>query len=122
MPGDPTTPTTRAVALDCTVQQALNGGHLPPPTDQIRLSTPDSVMPFAHAQQAAGGHRLIGTLDLNQLGLTQSRCAINQPCGGRAEHHPARRGDRLHPLSHPDLLADRGVTQSDPEPISPAIT
>ena len=27
----------RAVAVDCAVQQALNGGHLPPPTDQIRL-------------------------------------------------------------------------------------
>ena len=43
-----------AVALDCTVQQALDGGHLPPPTDQIRLSTPDGAMLFAHAQQAVG--------------------------------------------------------------------
>jgi hypothetical protein len=31
--------------------------------------------------------------------------------GGLAEHHRTRRGDRLHPLRQPDLLADRGVTQ-----------
>ena len=68
-------------------------------------------MPFPDAQQPLGGHRFIGTLDLNQLGLDQGRRAINQPCGGRAEHHPTRRSNRLHPLSHPDLLADRGVTQ-----------
>ena len=56
-------------------------------------------------------HRLVGTLDLNQLGLAQGRCAINQSRGGRAEHHPTRRGDRLHPLSHSDLLTDGGVTE-----------
>ena len=99
------------MAVDGTVQQALDGGHLPPPTDQIRLSTPDSAMPFAHAQQPMGGHRFVGTLDLNQLRLAESRCAINQSRGGRAEHHPTRRCDRLHPLSHPDLLTDGGVTE-----------
>ena len=56
-------------------------------------------------------HRLVGTLDLNQLGFAESRCAINQSRGGRAEHHPARRSDRLHPLRHPDLLTDGGVTE-----------
>ena len=61
------------MALDCTVQQALDGGHLPPPTDQIRLGTPDTAMLFAHAQQPAGRDRFIGTLDLNQLGLTEGR-------------------------------------------------
>ena len=101
----------RAVAVDCTVQQALNGGHLPPPTDQIRLSTLDSAMPFPHAQQPMGRDRLIGTLDLNQLRLAESRCAINQSRGGRAEHHPTRRSDRLHPLRHPHLLTDGGVTE-----------
>jgi hypothetical protein len=30
-------------------------------------------MLFSDAQQAAGGHRLVGTLDLDQLALTQSR-------------------------------------------------
>ena len=100
-----------AMAIDCAVQQALDGGHLPPPTDQIRLSTPDGVMPFAHAQQAMGGHWLLGTLDANHLWLTESRCAIDESRGRRAQHHPAGRSDRLHPLSHPDLLADGGVTE-----------
>ena len=96
------------MAIDGAVQQALDGGHLPPPTDQIRLSTPDGAMPVAHAQQPAGGHRLVGTLDLNQLSLAQGRCAFNQSRGGRAKHHPTRRGHRLHPLSHSDLLTNRG--------------
>ena len=68
-------------------------------------------MPVADAQQAMGAHTIVGTLDLNQLGLAQGCCAVNQSRGGRAEHHPARRGDRLHPLRHSDLLTDRGVTQ-----------
>ena len=112
MPGGPTTPTTRAVALDCPVQQALDGGHLPPPTHQIRLGTPDQRDAVRHAQQPTGRDRLIGTLDLNQLRLAESRCAFNQSRGGRAEHHPTRRRDRLHPLRHPHLLTDGGVTQS----------
>ena len=112
MPGGPDHADHSAVAIDRAVQQALDGGHLPPPTDQSRLSTPDGAMPVADAQQAVGAHRLVGTLDLNQLGLAQGRCAINESRGGRAEHHPTRRGDRLHPLSHADLLTDRGVTQS----------
>ena len=37
----------RAVAVDGAVQQALDGGHLPAPTDQSRLSTPDSAMPVS---------------------------------------------------------------------------
>ena len=101
----------RAVALDCTVQHALNGGHLPPPTNQIRLGTLDQAMPFLHAQQPLGRDRLIGTLDPNHLRLTESRCAINQSRGGCAQHHPTRRSDRLHPLRHPHLLTDGGVTE-----------
>ena len=69
-------------------------------------------MPVSHAQQPMGGHWLVGTLDPNQLRLAESRCAINQSRGGGAEHHPARRSDRLHALSHSDLLTERGVTQS----------
>ena len=64
------------------------------------------------AQQRLGRDGLVGTLDLNQLRLTEGGCAFNQSRGGRAEHHPTRRRDRLHPLSHPHLLTDGGVTQS----------
>ena len=100
------------MAIDCAVQQALDGRHLPPPTDQSRLNTPRGALPLADAHQPVGAHRLIGTLDPNQLSLAQGRRAINQSRGGRAEHYPTRRGDRLHPLRHSDLLTDRGVTQS----------
>ena len=54
----------------------------------------------------------LGTLDLHQLRLAESRRALNQSRGGRAEHHPTRRCHRFHPLRHPDLLTDGGVTQS----------
>ena len=108
MPGGPTTPTDGAMAVDCTVQQASNGRHLPPPTHQIRLDTSlDEAMPFLHAQQPLSRDGLIGPLDLNQLAFAQGRRAINQPRGGRREHHPAR----FHPLSHPHLLTDGGVTE-----------
>ena len=68
-------------------------------------------MPFLQAQQPLSRDRLIGALDPNQLGIAQGRHAINQPRGRRAEHHPTRRSDRLHPLSHPHLLTDGGVTE-----------
>ena len=45
-----------ALPGDCTLQQGFDGGHLPPPTDQIGFSAADGVMLIAHAQQAAGGH------------------------------------------------------------------
>ena len=102
----------RAMALHCPVQQARNGGQLPPSTHQIRLDVLDEAMPFLHAQQPLGRDGLIGTLDLNKLRLSEAGCAFNQACGGRAKHHPTGRRDRLHPLRHPHLLTDGGVTQS----------
>ena len=69
-------PDHSAVAVDGTVQQALDGGHFPSPTDQVRLGAPDRPI-LAHAQQAADRNAFIGTLDPNRLRLTQSRCAIN---------------------------------------------
>src|ERR1700682_3509651 len=80
-----------AVAVDRTVQQALDGGQLPPSADQGRLRTPDGAMLVPHAQQASGRDPFIGTLDLKQLRFAESRSTINQSRCGRAEHHPARR-------------------------------
>ena len=97
---------------DGTVQQVLNGGHLPLPPNKIRLSTPDSAMLLTHAQQAMGHDWFLGTLNAHHLRITNNHCAIDQSCGGRAEHHPARWSYRLHPLRHSDLLTNRGVTQS----------
>ena len=37
--------------------------------------------------------------------------AFDQSSSRFAEHHRARRGDRFHPLRHPDLLPNGGVTQ-----------
>src|SRR5258705_5067256 len=68
-------------------------------------------MPFLHAQQPLGRDGLTGTLDLNKLRLSEAGCAVNQSRGGRAKHDPTGRRDRLHPLSHPHLLTDGGVTE-----------
>jgi hypothetical protein len=71
-------PDHSAVALNCTVQQAVNGGHLPPPTHQSRLGTLDSVMPFFHTQQPMGAHWFLKTLDAHHLRFTESRGVTNQ--------------------------------------------
>jgi hypothetical protein len=99
------------VAIDRALQQAFDGGPLPPPPNKIRLGMPDAAMLVRHAQQPTRGHRFDATLDVHPLRFTQNRRAINQSGGGRAEHHPTRRSDRLHPLSHPDLLANSGVAE-----------
>jgi hypothetical protein len=65
---------------------------------------------LADGQQSPGGHRCVGALDPHRFGLTEDRDVVDQPCGGCAEHYPTRRGNRLHPLSHPHLLTDRGIT------------
>jgi hypothetical protein len=96
-----------AVAIDGALKQALDGGHFPLPTNKIRLSTPDGVMLFAHAQQLTGGHRRVGTLDLNQLRFAESRSTLSQSRCGRAEHHPTGRSPRFRPLRHTDLFIGR---------------
>ena len=99
------------MAVDSAIQQTLDGGYLPVPTDQVRLSAPDSVTPFRHAQQPLGADRLIGALDADKLSITEHRSALDQPCGGCAEHHPARRCGGFHPLGHTDLFTDGGVSE-----------
>src|SRR6516165_7638254 len=100
-----------AVTVDGALQQALNGGHLPAPTDQLRLTTPASAMPGAHAQQPMGRHGRFATLDLNQLRFAERCSALNESRRRGAEQHPTRRGNRFHPLRHPNLLTDSGVTE-----------
>src|ERR1700753_3300243 len=99
------------MAIDGAAQQALDGGQFPAPTNKIRLSPPDGVTPVPHAQQPLGSHGLDGTFDLNKLSLTESHGAINQPRCRWAQHHPAVRRHRLHPLGYADLLTDSGVAE-----------
>ena len=66
---------------------------------------------FTDGQQSPGGHRGVSALDVHQFGLLEHHGTLHQAGRRFAEHHPTRRGNRLHPLGHPHLLADRGVTQ-----------
>src|SRR5829696_1262243 len=101
-----------AVVGDGTSQQALDGRHLPPPANQTRLRLTYRAVLVAHLKQAARGHRVSGTLDLDHLRFSKERDAVDQTCSRCAEHDPARGSRRFHPLRHTDLLADGCVTKS----------
>ncbi len=74
-------------------------------------------MPTTHpafsrrGQQPTRRHRVHGTLNPDEFLCAQGKIVLNEAGGRLAEHHPARRRDRLHPLSHPDLLTNGGVTE-----------
>ena len=111
MPGEPTTPTTPpcpSMARSNKPSTAAISQRRPTRFDSAR---PAARCPSRQAQQPTGGHRFLGTLDPNQLQLTQTRRALHQSRRRRAEHHPTRRGHRLHPLGHPDLLTHGGVAK-----------
>ncbi len=98
-----------------TIYRALrhggDSGHLPTPTDQRRFRTPDEGTSRLD-RISRRAHRFVGALDVHQLDVFEHRGTFDQSSRGFAEHHPTRWGDRLHPLSHSHLLADRGVTES----------
>jgi hypothetical protein len=53
----------------------------------------------------------LGTLGADQLRFTQICTITNRSCNRRTEHHRTRRSDRFHPMCHPVLLTNGGVTQ-----------
>ena len=108
--GPPRRPPRRARRLHAPT--GLDSGHLPVPTHQMLDSSHrvDGAIPIQQPTQLAhsdGVDRL--PLMWTSSGSPRLRYGLDQPSGGRAEHHPTRRGHRLHPLGHADLLADRGV-------------
>src|ERR1700761_6299223 len=78
----------------------------------MRLGTSERALTFRYAQQRSGPPRLIGTFDVDQLNIPEYHGPLDQPRSGFAEHHSIRRRHRLHPLGHPDLFTDGGVTRS----------
>jgi hypothetical protein len=99
------------VAVDGTVQQTLDGVHLPPPTDQIRLGAPERPI-LAHAQQAAGGHGFIDTFDPDRFRLTQNRGAsTSRAVDALSITRPGGATDSIR-WAIPHLLTDGGVTKS----------
>ena len=112
MPGDPTTVTTAPWPSIDAVQQSSRrrtspSADRPEPTRHARQPTP-----VDHAQQPMGaGTGSSAPLMRTSSGFAESRRALDQSRGRRAEHHPTRRGHRFHPLGHPDLLTNGGVTE-----------
>ena len=89
-----------------------DGAHFPLTSHQRGLKTTDPAWLRRHPQQLPRWHRILGTLDVHQLRLTQHRRTLNQARSRCTEHHPTRRRHRLHPLRHAHLLTNRGVTPS----------
>src|SRR5262245_48639590 len=71
--------------------------NIAPPTAEAMTGTTE-----AHAITTIIRSRWSST---NGMAPSQTRSV-----GGLAEHHPARRRHRLHPLGHSDLFADRSVS------------
>ncbi len=96
-------------ATDGLVEDPGDRIELPGPSNQCRLAATERLT-LSDGQQSPGGNRNVRTFDPHHFRIAQHHRGIDQTGGRFAEHHPARRGRRLHPLSHPDLLADGRVT------------
>ena len=67
-----------AVAIDCAVQQAVDGGHLPPPTDQSRLGDARharAIVPMPSSRRAGTG----SSAPLMCTNSGSARAAVPQP-------------------------------------------
>ena len=102
--------TTQPAPAMASSRIAADRGEFPCAPDQFRFAAATWLM-LADGQQSPGGNRNVGTLDLHQLRIAQHHRVADQPGRRFAQHHPARRGNGLHPLGHADLLTDGGVTR-----------
>ncbi len=82
---------------------------LTPHQRRVGPSTLKSV--HLNRQEPTSSNRCVAALDVDCLDFAQLRRGFHQPCRRLAEHHAARRSDRLHTLRHPDLVANGGVTE-----------
>jgi hypothetical protein len=81
-----------------------DGTQFPPRPDYqavraTRLETAIRATPSNHTAEGCPAH------------LRREQECRRQRQHPEAKHHPARWSDRFHPLSHSDLLTDRGVTE-----------
>ena len=115
-------------AASCRCPQARRHNHTSPSADrsiqeacdrcdfqlapyQRSLQGAASLRPAGQAKKTTGQHRSINALEAHLLRIGQQGGVLNEPGGGFAEHHPAGRCHRLHPLRHSDLLTDCGVRE-----------
>ena len=110
-PGWPTSPTTApwpSIAPSSSLRRRTSPTAGRPMPSRL-AGPPDAVSP---CPAAARRDRFVSTLDLHQFRLAEISGAVDESRGGRAEHYPAGRRGRLHPLRHADLFTDGGVTES----------
>ena len=90
---------------DRPVQYTCQRGQFPLAANQSRV--PSADCPVVRPRPAGDGRALAARTPLMLTNFRSSRTTASstQPRGGLAEHHPARRRRRLHPLRHSDLLA-----------------
>ena len=105
-----------ALSLDGVIESPLEYGHFSLSADECCQSPPRSTA-IADGQQLARGDGLGRALDSDHLRVAQLCGVIHQPRRGLAEHHSTRGCGRLHPLRHPDVLADCRVLDGIPSAV-----
>ena len=98
-------------AADRLIEERCDGVDLPRTTDERRRVALDMFAFHRCRDQPVRGNPLFHSLNAHHLGLTQHRRVLDQSCSGLAQHHSTGRGDRFHPLRHPYVLADGGITR-----------
>ena len=93
------------------VQQCRDGALLRPAPNQPGLMTGFESMFDVRGYQAPRRHADVNAFDVHRLALTEHNSILDAPSGRLAEQDTARRCRGLHPLRHPYLLTERGVTE-----------
>ena len=110
-PGGATSPTTApepAIDRSSTPVSAASSHCRPTRVVSRRPMAPCSATP----SRRRAGTGCSAPLMRTNSGSPSTTVCIDEPCGGLAEHHPAGRCRRFHPLGHADLFADGGVSAS----------
>ncbi len=108
IPGGPTT-CDGACAGDGLLEDPSQRRQFPCTPDQGGVVS-TMASGIACTEQSMRGDRGVGAFDADRFGFTEHGDVTDQMRGGVADHHPAGRCDRFHPLGHTDVHADGGVT------------
>ena len=98
-------------ATDRAVHQGVERGHLPVPSDEVRVGAPNQAIAWADRDQPVCAHRFVSPFDAHRLRVGQNHSMLDESRGRFRQHHPAGRRHRFHPLREPDRLADRAIPQ-----------
>jgi hypothetical protein len=100
-----------AATPDRAVDDGIECGHLPTPTDEAHVSAPEQTAAPVGRQQDTGGDGFGHALDLHELRFAQSRRVFDEVRGRLGNPDPTGRRHLFHPLGEPDSVAGRGIAE-----------